>query len=499
MALVARAPVPIRRKLVVAFGAVVALLVTIAGIGTYALGQSNERTERIATLQRRVSVYRQLQSTTMFKLYVAATALTDTDPDALDAALRQLNDSYDFERLRFLARDEGSLVSEIQAAYDQFVNAMTAAIDLGREGALDEALAMQLQARPVAETLVRLTDQLVNKAESDSATLARENERASRSSRRLFIVFAAGGIGLALLLGFVISSSIIGPITQMNRRLGELAQGEFDQRLELANRDELGMLAVNLNAMSDELGRLYKDLGNWNRTLEARVAEQVRELEASRARVVAAADAARRRIERDLHDGAQQHLVALDVNLQLARALLAEDPGAAEKLLDELATNITDAIDELRNLAHGIYPPLLVDSGLSEALRAAAAGSASRVRVDTSGIGRFGTDVEAAVYFCCLEALQNAAKHAPGANVTVTVREEAGGLRFEIADDGPGFDPDAVRHGHGFTNMSDRLGAVGGQVHWESAPGRGTRIVGTLPLAPVSDGPRAGTDGDGRG
>jgi signal transduction histidine kinase len=358
---------------------------------------------------------------------------------------------------------------------------------------------MQLQARPVAETLVGLTDRLVNKAQSDGATLARENERESQSSRRLFIVFAAGGIALALLLGFVISSSIIGPITQMNRRLGELASRDFDQRLELANRDELGTLAANLNAMSDELGRLYKDLGSWNRTLEARVVEQVRELEASRARVVVAADAARRRIERDLHDGAQQHLVALDVNLQLARALLAEDPGAADKLLDDLAANIRDAIDELRNLAHGIYPPLLVDSGLSEALRAAAADSASRVRVDTSGIGRFGTDVEAAVYFCCLEALQNAAKHAPGADVTVTVREEADGLRFEVTDDGPGFDPHAARHVYGFTNRRDRLGAVGGHVHWESAPGRGTRIVGTLPLRRVSDGPRAGTKQVGAG
>jgi hypothetical protein len=141
VALVARAPVPIRRKLVVAFGAIVALLVTIAGIGVHALGQSNERTEKMATLQRRVSVYRQLQSATMFKLYVAATALTDTDPVALDAAVRQLKDSYDFDRLRFLARDEGPLVSEIQAAYDEFLNAMTAAIDLGREGALDRALA----------------------------------------------------------------------------------------------------------------------------------------------------------------------------------------------------------------------------------------------------------------------------------------------------------------------------------------------------------------------
>lgn len=212
------------------------------------------------------------------------------------------------------------------------------------------------------------------------------------------------------------------------------------------------------------------------------VRRQAEELRASRARIVASADAARRRIERDLHDGAQQHLVALAVNLRMAQDLVGDEPDQASAMLGELGADLRAAIAELRNLAHGIYPPLLVDSGLGEALRAAGARSTVDVEVRAEGINRYTADVEAAVYFCCLEALQNAAKHAPDSHVTVSVREEAASLRFDVADDGPGFDAEEASRGHGFTNMADRVGAIGGEVRWESAPGRGTRVMGTVPL-----------------
>ena len=209
---------------------------------------------------------------------------------------------------------------------------------------------------------------------------------------------------------------------------------------------------------------------------------QADELRASRARIVATGDAERRRVERNLHDGAQQHLVALAVNLRLARDIVKEDPVAAVAMLDELAGSVHETIQELRDLAHGIYPPLLVDSGLAEALRAAANRSPLDVAVSTPDIGRYPGDVEAAVYFCCLEALQNAAKYAAGASVEVRVWEEAGGLLFTVTDDGPGFDPEAARGGQGFVNMTDRLGAIGGSVRWDSEPGHGTVVRGSLPL-----------------
>jgi signal transduction histidine kinase len=222
------------------------------------------------------------------------------------------------------------------------------------------------------------------------------------------------------------------------------------------------------------------------------------QLRASRTRLVATADRERRRLERDLHDGAQQHLVALAVNLGLARQLLDDDPGAVRELLDETADAIRETVQQLRDLAHGIYPPLLMDAGIGEALRAASARSPLSVRVQVDGLRRYPAEVEAAVYFCCLEALQNAAKHAPGASVQVLLREtdEDRLLTFEVADDGPGFGGAAATagaggSGQGLQNMADRLGAVGGTVVWEDAPGGGARVRGSVPVAaaPTPDEP----------
>jgi signal transduction histidine kinase len=210
--------------------------------------------------------------------------------------------------------------------------------------------------------------------------------------------------------------------------------------------------------------------------------KQAEELRRSRSRIVASADAERRRVERDLHDGAQQHLVALAVNLRLTRDLITEDTETAAAMLDQLADEVKATIQELRDLAHGIYPPLLADSGLAEALRAAGRRSPLPVTVTAPDIGRYGLDVETAVYFCCLEALQNAAKHAAGAAVEVRLWEESGGLLFSVADDGPGFDAALARNGHGYTNMADRLGAIGGTVRWDSVPGAGTTVSGSVPL-----------------
>jgi signal transduction histidine kinase len=198
---------------------------------------------------------------------------------------------------------------------------------------------------------------------------------------------------------------------------------------------------------------------------------------------VASGDAERRRVERNLHDGAQQHLVALAVNLRLAKDIVPEDPSAAVEMLDDLGNAVEETIRELRELAHGIYPPLLVDSGLTEALRAVTNRSPLDIELSTEGIGRYDGDIEAAIYFCCLEALQNAGKHAADSHVTVRIWEDSGGLLFAVSDDGPGFDVRLAQRGHGFVNMMDRLGAIGGAVRWESEPGHGTTIRGSVPLS----------------
>jgi signal transduction histidine kinase len=210
---------------------------------------------------------------------------------------------------------------------------------------------------------------------------------------------------------------------------------------------------------------------------------QAQDLQASRARIVAAADAERRRIERDLHDGAQQYLVAIAVKAHLIQQLAEDDPSRGRELLNELASDTQAALDDLRDLAHGIYPPLLSSGGLGEALTAACRRAPLPTELDAVNLGRYPPDLEAAIYFCCLEALQNAAKYAgSGATAKVAVWEEAGGLLFEVRDDGAGFYTARSTPGAGLTNMHDRLGAVGGMLSIDSQPGRGTRVKGAIPL-----------------
>jgi signal transduction histidine kinase len=219
------------------------------------------------------------------------------------------------------------------------------------------------------------------------------------------------------------------------------------------------------------------------------VRRQADELRASRARIVAASDAARGQIERNLHDGAQQHLVALAVNVRLARQLAERDPEASLHILDQLGEGIQEAVQELRALAHGIYPPLLIDRGMAEALRSAAGRAALPTDVEAEGLVRYSPENEAAVYFCCLEAMQNAGKHAgDGATIAVRVWEDGEELCFEVRDTGAGFDANgSLAKGAGFVNMSDRVGAIGGSVEVRSAKGEGTTVAGRIPITRVAE------------
>jgi signal transduction histidine kinase len=173
------------------------------------------------------------------------------------------------------------------------------------------------------------------------------------------------------------------------------------------------------------------------------------------------------------------------VNLRLARELADSDSGAARAVLEELTSDLQHALDEFRELARGIYPPLLVDRGLVEGLRGAIARAPLRTRLETGTIRRYPPEVEATAYFCCLEALQNASKHAgPEARVTIRLWVEQDALQFEVVDDGAGFDVETMQRGAGLTNMGDRLGALGGSLSIRSVPGGGTRVTGVVPLSP---------------
>jgi signal transduction histidine kinase len=208
----------------------------------------------------------------------------------------------------------------------------------------------------------------------------------------------------------------------------------------------------------------------------------VEDLRASRQRLVTAQDEARRRLERNLHDGAQQDLVALVIKARLA-AEHSADLTQARQALDELRSDATAALENLRDLARGIYPPMLADLGLGAALGGQAKRSALPVTVDAGALCRFPEETEAAVYFCCIEALQNIAKYAAATRAVITLRAAAGTLAFSVTDDGAGFDAARTPLGAGLRNMSDRLSALGGCLEVTSAPGHGTTITGRLPVA----------------
>ena len=252
----------------------------------------------------------------------------------------------------------------------------------------------------------------------------------------------------------------------------------------------LSVVKAGNDTLTPTEDKLMADLGRQaglvlrNIRLTAELRARLEELRASRQRIVAAGDEERRRLERNLHDGAQQELVAIKVQLSLAEDMADELEGDNEPLLELLAKlkgQTGDAVESLRDLARGIYPPLLAAEGLATALNAQARKSVLDITVDAE-LGRYPQEIEAAIYFCCLEAFQNAAKYAGECSVTATLREQDGILSFEVADNGCGFHQADSTAGMGTRNMSDRLESLDGSLTITSSPGAGTKVTGKVPL-----------------
>jgi signal transduction histidine kinase len=266
-------------------------------------------------------------------------------------------------------------------------------------------------------------------------------------------------------------------------------QGETLGALSVCKRPGENLTPVEGKLMSHlgaQAGLLLRNIG-LTEQLQARLVE----LQASRRRIVAAQDDQRRRIERDIHDGAQQQLLTIAAKLELAESVAGQDEERERALVSQLKTETSGALGALRELAHGIYPPLLADQGLAAAVTAQAGKAGVPVQVSTDGLGRYPAEVETAVYFCCVEALQNAARHAPGSAVQVSLADSGTEVRFTVTDDGPGFDPAAVAAGSGLENMTDRLAALSGACQVDSGPGRGTTVTGRIE---VSCSPVAGAE-----
>ena len=260
---------------------------------------------------------------------------------------------------------------------------------------------------------------------------------------------------------------------------------QADCAVEVRDQGQLlGALSVSMPAndpINPSKERLVRDLAS-QAGLVLRNVRLIEELRASRQRLVAAQDEERRKLERNIHDGAQQQLVALTVKLRLLEQLAARDPAKATEIAAQLQDETAAALSDLRDLARGIYPPLLADEGLPAALSAQARKAEISVTVDAAGVGRFPEEVEAAVYFSCLEALQNVAKYARASRISISLARDDGLLSFTVADDGVGFDPEAAHQGSGLQGIADRMDALGGRFQVRSRNGEGTTVSGSIPV-----------------
>ncbi|MEO8477076.1 MAG: histidine kinase [Actinomycetota bacterium] len=260
-------------------------------------------------------------------------------------------------------------------------------------------------------------------------------------------------------------------------------QGEMLGALSLMKRQGETLTATEQRLVENLAGQAGLVLRNVR--LTEQLLARLEELKASRQRLVAAQDEERRKLERNIHDGAQQQLVALAVKQRLLGSLIGRDDEKAREMVAQLASDTNDALENLRDLARGIYPPLLADQGLVAALEAQARKAAVPTTVQGNGIGRFGQDVEAAVYFSCLEALQNVAKYAGASRAEIALSNGNGSLTFTVTDDGTGFDADVTSYGTGLQGIADRLAALDGTVEVQSEPGRGTTVTGRLPVETI--------------
>jgi signal transduction histidine kinase len=256
-------------------------------------------------------------------------------------------------------------------------------------------------------------------------------------------------------------------------------QGELLGALSIVKRPGESITPTEEKLVRDLAGQA--GLVMRNVALAEQLMDNIEQLRASRQRLVHAQDEERRKLERNLHDGAQQQLVALSVKLRLAEGLADRDPEKTKRMLADLQTETGQAIEDLRDLARGIYPPLLADKGLVAALEAQARKSSISTEVRSENVARYPQQVEAAVYFCALEALNNVAKYSGASRAEVRLAQSNGDLTFEVSDDGAGFDTDRTSYGTGLRGMADRVEAIGGSLEIRSTPGSGTSVAGRIP------------------
>jgi len=489
--LVARVPANVHAKLLTAFLAIVVLLITVGLVGLQVLSGVNRRTDETVKLQRKIAAYRQLQHGTTNQLYSVTSALLVPDERTLAETLRQINQfGYDFDRLQFVARDEAELLGQVQKNYNQFIQIVTKVVELIREGKADEGRELQLrQASPLADRMERLTNQLVNRAVADVLASIETSHAAYLASRWVVISFAVGSIGLALILGYAFSWSLIGPVKKMDSRLKQIASGDFSRHIEVLNRDELGTLAANLNRMNDELGQLYQQLDTANRHKSDFLASMSHEFR-----------------------------TPLNAIIGYGRLVLRETEGQIAPLQKENLQDLLNNAERLLNLIDSLLDFAKIEAGkmevrvepvrVEEIIQGTAAAietilnpsSVRLIREIASDIPAMNTDREK-LRQIILNLLGNAVKFTERGEIRISACQQNGSLKLVVSDTGIGIEKKDLNQifekfhqgdlsttkkyrgtGLGLAIVKKFVNLLGGEIEVVSEVSKGSTFTITLPL-----------------
>ena len=489
--LIARLPLSIATKLLVAFLVIVGLLVVVGAVALEELAAVNQRAEQQVKLQRKIAAYRQIQQDTTAQLYSVASTLLVPEHHMLEATLRQLDQfGYDLDRLQFVAADEVELFGRVRKDYEAFVAVVRQVVELVRAGKVGEGREMMGRAGPLAERLERLTNELVNKAEADMVARVDQGEDAYVVSRRLVIGFSLGAIALALALGYAISRSLIVPVKRMDARFAEISAGNFVGEVEVSNRDELGALAEHLNRMSAELGRLYRQAENANRNKSEFLANMSHELRTPLNAILGFSEVLKEQMFGEVNDKQLEYLGDIHSSGQHLLALIND-------ILD--LSKIEAGRMELE-LSRFNLEALLENALVLVRERAGRHGLTLRLDVQ-AGVDEWVAD-ERKIKQVVINLLSNAVKFTPaGGSVTLRARRvDASGVEVAVIDTGVGIpEADQALVFEEFRQASgDHLGKSegtglglslakrfvelhGGSIGVQSTPGQGSTFAFILP------------------
>jgi signal transduction histidine kinase len=449
---VARIPARIQGKLLAAFLIIAMLLIIVGAASLQVIDGMNQRTEELVKLQRKIEAYRQVQNDTTAQLYGVSSALLSTDVRTLESTLRQLNQfGYDVDRLQFVATDEIDLLARFREDYDRFVDIVTGAVKLIQDGRSDEARQMQLhKATPLADRLERLIGQLVNKAEADMVAGIEVSAQAYATSQVIVITFAFGSIVLALGLGYAISWSLVGPVKDIQARLAQIATGDFAQRIHVNNRDELGVLADDVNRMSDELAELYRQIAAASQHKSQFLASMSHELRTPLNAILGYTELITDGVYGEPPEKIHTVLQRVESNGKHLLGLINAVLDLSKIEACQFVLNLADY--SLKEVVQGVYSavePLAVEKKLA-------------FKVEVSADLPPGRGDERRLTQVLLNLVGNAIKFTDKSEVVVTTAVQGGAFNVAVRDTGPGIAPaDQTRLFEEFQQASGSTGGTG--------------------------------------